>query len=37
LRILAVGGDEGGTIERTGCFLYNFQVRVWLGVSSDAV
>ena len=37
LRILAVGGDEGGTIERTGYFLYNFQTRAWLAVSSDAV
>ncbi|MGV5347807.1 hypothetical protein ACV4VJ_30995, partial [Pseudomonas aeruginosa] len=37
LRILAVGGDEGGTIERAGYFLYNFQARVWLAVSSDAV
>ena len=37
LRILAVGGDEGGSIERAGYFLYNFQARVWLAVSSDAV
>ena len=37
LGILAVGGDEGGTIERAGYFLYNFQARAWLAVSSDAV
>ena len=37
LRMLAVGGDEGGAIERIGYFLYNFQIRVWLAVSSDAV
>ena len=35
LRILAVGVDEGGTIERIGYFLYNFQVRCCWVVSSS--
>ncbi|MNG16984.1 hypothetical protein D3C84_1009400 [compost metagenome] len=34
LRLLAVGIDEGGTIEWAGYFLYNFQARVWLAVSN---
>lgn len=34
LRVLAVGIDEGGTIERAGYFLYNLQARVWWAVSN---
>jgi len=34
LRMLAVGVDEGGTIERIGYFLYNFQARCCWAVSN---
>lgn len=34
VRVLAVGIDEGGTIERAGYFLYNFQARVCWAVSN---
>ena len=35
LRVLAVGIDEGGTIERAGYFLYNFQARVCWAMSNS--
>jgi len=32
--VLAVGIEEGGTIERAGCCLYSLQAGVWRAVSN---